>query len=72
MAVAPFASDGLLQRQRHLGGVPKIFTTNTSSEYWRSDCSLIHTDPTARTTLTRREERIYIVAGHLHGPGCRW
>ncbi len=39
-------TDGLLHRQRQLGGVPRIFSTNTSSEYWRSDCSLTHTDPT--------------------------
>jgi hypothetical protein len=63
-------TDGLLRRQRHLGGVPKIFTTNTSSEYWRADCSLIHTDPTgARDVEPPAEERIYLIAGHQHGAG---
>jgi hypothetical protein len=63
-------TDGLLRRQRQLGGVPKIFTTNTASEYWRSDCSLIHTDPTGtRDVEPPVEERIYVIAGHQHGSG---
>src|SRR5262252_618754 len=63
-------TDGLLRRQRQLGGVPKIFTTNTSSEYWRADCSLIHTDPAAsRDVEPPEEERIYLIAGHQHGTG---
>jgi hypothetical protein len=64
-------TDGLLRRQRALGGVPKIFTTNTSSEYWRIDCSLIHTDPAGTVDLEPPpEERIYMIAGHRHGPGA--
>jgi hypothetical protein len=60
----------LLTRQRQLGGVPKIFTTNTASEYWRSDCSLIHTDPSGtRDVEPPAEERIYVIAGHQHGAG---
>jgi hypothetical protein len=35
---------GLLDRQRQNGGLPKIFYTDTSSEYWRGDASLAHTD----------------------------
>ncbi len=63
-------TDGLLRRQRQLGGVPRIFTTNTASEYWRADCSLIHTDPTGtRDVEPPDEERIYVVAGHQHGSG---
>jgi hypothetical protein len=63
-------TDGLLRRQRQLGGVPKIFTTNTSSEYWRVDCSLIHTDPVGRRDVEPpAEERIYLIAGHQHGAG---
>jgi hypothetical protein len=50
--------------------VPKIFTTNTSAEYWRSDCSLIHTDPLGtRDVEPPAEERIYLIAGHQHGSG---
>ncbi|HEY1294310.1 MAG TPA: alpha/beta hydrolase domain-containing protein [Chloroflexota bacterium] len=63
-------TDGLLRRQRQLGGVPKIFTTNTSSEYWRADCSLIHTDPAGTHDVEPpAEERIYMIAGHQHGGG---
>jgi hypothetical protein len=63
-------SDGLLKRQRQLGSMPRIFTTNTSSEYWRSDCSLVHTDPAGtRDIEPPSEERIYLVAGHMHGSG---
>ena len=50
----PFADDqqidphsgnkaGLLDRQRASGNMPKIFYTDTSSEYWRGDASLQHT-----------------------------
>ncbi|HEV7666504.1 MAG TPA: alpha/beta hydrolase domain-containing protein [Chloroflexota bacterium] len=63
-------TDGLLERQRALGGLPKIFSTNTSSEYWRVDCSLTHTDPSGtRDVEPPAEERIYLVAGHQHGSG---
>lgn len=63
-------TDGLLRVQRQLGGIPKIFTTNTSSEYWRSDCSLIHTDPEGKHDVEPpAEERIYMIAGHQHGSG---
>jgi hypothetical protein len=63
-------TDGLLRRQRELGGVPRIFTTNTSSEYWRVDSSLIHTDPAGtRDVEPPAEERIYVIAGHQHGAG---
>lgn len=34
---------GLLDRQRASGNMPKIFYTDTSSEYWRGDASLQHT-----------------------------
>jgi hypothetical protein len=66
----PFASDDLLARQRQVGGVPRIFETNTSSEYWRSDCSLIHTDPSGQHDVEPPpEQRTYLIAGHRHGPG---
>ncbi|MCC6627180.1 MAG: hypothetical protein IT340_07225 [Chloroflexi bacterium] len=63
-------SDGLLRRQRALGGVPRIFTTNTSSEYWRIDASLLHTDPLGQRDLPEPPEaRWYLFAGTKHGPG---
>ncbi len=50
--------------------MPKIFTTNTASEYWRADCSLVHTDPNGtRDAEPPAEERIYVIAGHQHGYG---
>ena len=33
----------LLGRQMQRGGLPKVFTTNSSAEYWRGDGSLVHT-----------------------------
>jgi hypothetical protein len=64
-------TDGLLRRQRALGGVPKIFTINTSSEYWRSDCSLIHTDLGGeRDVEPPSDVRAYLLAGSQHGPGA--
>lgn len=63
--------DGLLSRQRRLGGVPRVFHVNTSSEYWRSDCSLVHTDPTGTRDLEPpAEARVYLFAGAQHGPGA--
>ena len=64
-------TDGLLRRQRQLGGVPKIFDTNTASEYWRVDGSLIHTDITGtRDAEPPTEQRIYFIAGHQHASGA--
>jgi hypothetical protein len=63
-------TDGLLRQQRQLGGVPKIFSTNTASEYWRVDSSLIHTDIAGTHDVEPPpEERIYVIAGHQHGAG---
>ena len=36
--------DALLGRLAARGSSPKIFTINTSAEYWRGDASLVHTD----------------------------
>jgi hypothetical protein len=62
---------GLLDRQRQRGGVPKVFHVNSSSEYWRSDASLIHTDlGAARDATPAAESRAYLLAGTEHGPGA--
>ena len=62
--------DDLLLRHARWAGCRSIFTTNTSSEYWRSDCSLIHTDLSGEHDVEPPpEERIYLIAGHQHGPG---
>jgi hypothetical protein len=42
----PFSpADGLLNRAREYGTVPKMVFTNTATEYWRGDASLAHPDP---------------------------
>ncbi len=77
----PFADDpqtdpitgqtaGLLDRQRSLGGVPKIFYTNTAAEYWRGDTSLMHTDLAGtRDVEPPAESRIYLFASTQHVAG---
>jgi hypothetical protein len=63
-------SGGLLDRQRKLGGVPKVYAINTSAEYWRGDASLIHTDVAgSRDVQPPAEVRCYLFAGTQHGPG---
>jgi hypothetical protein len=50
--------------------VPRIFQTNTSAEYWRGDCSLIHTDLAGtRDVEPPAEDRIYLFAGTQHSAG---
>ena len=78
----PFADDpqtdpltgetaGLLDRQRQLGGVPKMFTINTSAEYWRGDASLIHTDlADTRDVEPPAEVRCYLLSSTQHGRGA--
>ncbi len=63
-------TDGLMRRQRALGGVPKVITTNTSAEYWRGDASLIHTDIAGtRDSEPPEDARIYLFASTQHGLG---
>ena len=71
-AVDPFSErkDGLLVRQRQLGGMPKVFYTNSSPEYWRGDGALAHTDATGETDLDDAPEtRTYHFAGTQHLAG---
>jgi hypothetical protein len=64
------ATGGLLDRQRALGGVPKVYAINTSAEYWRGDASLIHSDiGGTRDIEPPAEVRAYLFAGTQHGPG---
>ncbi len=77
----PFADDpqtdprtnqtaGLLDRQRQAGAVPRILYTDTSSEYWRGDASLSHTDvDTGADVEPPAGVRRYLFAGTQHGPG---
>ncbi|MCL5026394.1 MAG: alpha/beta hydrolase domain-containing protein [Chloroflexi bacterium] len=62
--------DGLLRRQREVGGMPKVFYTNTSAEYWRGDASMIHIDMAGTRDITPPENvRVYLFASTQHGPG---
>ena len=62
---------GLLDRQRALGGVPKIFYTDTSSEYWRGDAGLAHRDLGSGADVEPPAEvRRYLFASTQHGPGA--
>lgn len=54
----PYATADLLRRA---GAPVKVIETNTSSEYWRSDCSWTHSD---HTNL-----RQYLLAGSMHISG---
>ena len=66
----PFDFDGLLRRQREAGSVPRIVTTNSSSEYWNREASLVHTDAAGAADAEPPEEvRVYHFAGTKHGPG---
>jgi hypothetical protein len=57
----PFSpTDGLLDRARLAGTVPKMFFTNTATEYWRGDASLAHPQPEGP------EWRCYLYAGAHH------
>lgn len=73
----PFSgqTDGLLKRQRELGGVPKIIHTNTSTEYWGGHGSLSHIDGSLMVDVEPAPEtRTYHLCGTSHGAGTieRW
>ena len=64
------ATDGLLSRLAESGGMPKVLLTNSSSEYWRGDGSLVHTDVLgSRDASTLDTVRIYHFAGTQHASG---
>ena len=63
-------SSGLLSNLKNLDAVPKVIYTNSSSEYWRGDCSLMHTDPHGSFDVELgAESRMYHFAGTQHGAG---
>ena len=63
-------SDGLLERLSARRRVPKIFFTNSSTEYWRGDASLIHTDAEGtRDVSLAASVRLYHFAGTQHSAG---
>lgn len=49
--------------------MPRVFYTNSSTEYWRSVAALAHTTPDGKQDLPSPENsRIYHFAGTQHGP----
>ena len=64
------ATDGLLTRLEKRGAVPKVFLTNSSSEYWRGDAALVHTDLDGAKDIEPSDNvRIYLLAGTQHSRG---
>ncbi len=63
-------TDGILRRSRASDTVPRVFHTQSSSEYWHRSGSLVHTDPLGqRDAEIPPEVRIYSFGGTQHGPG---
>jgi hypothetical protein len=63
-------SDWLLKKLSEKKALPKIIYTNSSAEYWRGDCSLMHTDATGTFDVELgAESRMYHFAGTQHGAG---
>jgi hypothetical protein len=63
-------TDGILAKSRKKNVVPKVFHTQSSSEYWHRSGSLVHTDPLGtRDAEIPGEVRIYTFGGAAHGPG---
>ncbi len=60
---------GLLDRCESANTIPRIFYTNTSTEYWNRSASLIHTDVTGSEDVEPHSSvRIYHFSGTQHGP----
>ncbi|MBK34731.1 MAG: hypothetical protein CME26_04265 [Gemmatimonadetes bacterium] len=61
---------GLLDRCDRSNTTPRIFYTNTSTEYWNRSASLNHTDITgSRDVDVHDHVRIYHFSSTKHGPG---
>jgi Alpha/beta hydrolase domain len=63
----PYDNASLLSRQRRIGGAPKLFSTNSSWEYWRGDGALLHQDPDTGADLPEDPDtRTYLLNGSDH------
>lgn len=63
-------TDGLLDRLAAHNRLPKVFFINSSTEYWRGDASLIHTNVEGTQDLPPSASvRIYHYAGTQHASG---
>ncbi len=61
---------GLLDRCDAAGVTPRIFYTNTSTEYWNRSASLVHTDVNGHEDIeVHSSVRVYHFASTKHGPG---
>ena len=61
------ASGSMLDRARASGHVPRIFFTQTSTEYWSRAASLLHTDVEGTVDAELDPAvRIYMIAGTAH------
>src|SRR5262249_48684313 len=64
------ARGALLARLTARGRAPKIFTINSSAEYWRGDASLVHSDVLGGADVPLPDHvRVYLFAGTQHTPG---
>ena len=62
--------DALLRRLTGRATPPRIFTINSSAEYWRGDGSLVHTDVGGRRDVAPPAfVRQYLFGGTQHTPG---
>ena len=67
----PFNDEGMFGHLRQRGSVPRVFSTNTSAEYWRGDASLIHSDDTGVHDMAPAEfVRTYLFSSTQHTPGA--
>ncbi len=58
----------ILTQARRSGHVPKIFFTETSTEYWARAASLLHTDVEGKRDIALDPNvRLYVCAGAQHG-----
>ena len=63
-------TDGLLRRLTARAKLPKIFLTNSSSEYWSGHAALTHVDATGSKDIRPADSvRIYHFSGTQHPPG---
>jgi hypothetical protein len=63
----PYDMSSLLVNQRMIGAVPKVFSTNSSWEYWRGDGALVHQHPETGADLPEdADARTFLLAGTDH------
>lgn len=67
----PFLDGEVFAPQRERGGMPRVFSINTSSEYWRIEASMTHMDEAGTADVEPPADvRTYLLAGCQHVPGA--